>query len=240
MWNNNKYEYETIPEIENFFDNYLNDTKFIEYSEIKHIGTNNHYLSTDSNFLFVSFLFGYSNKTNTQKYSDNIHQESSLNESYNNQGYIDYFVNILQNLDYDFGKIQYIKIDYVDRGIPDFKAFGNMLKELFPNLKRLFIRENFMPDGEFNDYLYMLDLLQLDKFLINDMQSDCFDNINYKSIFNVIKEGSIYIQIHMDRDINDDVKSIDANTEIEYHFHRVGNTRVLLLNNYDFEKLNKY
>lgn len=239
MWNNNKYEYETIPEIENFFDNYLIDTKFIDYLKIKHISENNHYLSTDGKFLFVSYLFGSSSEINTLKYSDNTHQKSALMESYNGQGYLDYFVNILQKIDYDYCKIQYIKIDHVDRGIPDFKAFGNMLKELFPNLKRLFIRQNFIPDGTFNDYLYMLNLLKLAKFMLDDRQSCCFDNMNYKSIFNVIKDGSVYIQIHMDRNFDGDVKQIDNNLEIECHFHRNGNTRVLLLNYYDFEKLNR-
>lgn len=227
MWNKQKWDYETVPAIENFFDKYL--------SCIPTIIEDNHYLSTDGKFLFVDYLFGCSSETNTQKYSDNTHSESSLHRAHENAGYLDFFIDELEQNNYDLTKIQYIKINYIDRGIPDFKAFGNMLRNLFPNLKRLFIRQNFMPDGKFNDYLYMLDLLQLDKFMISDMQSDCFDNINPKSIFNVIKKESLYIQIHMDRDLDGDVKHIDKDTEIECHFHRIGETKLLLLNYYNFD-----
>lgn len=238
MWNKQKWGYETVPQIENFFDNYLNEPQFVDYKLTSYIGTNNHYLSADGKFLYISYLFGYSTETNTLKYSDNLHSQSSLMKAYNNAGYLDFFVDVLQKNSYDLTKIQYIKVNYVDRGIPDFKAFGNMLKTLFPNLKRLFIGQNFIPDGSFNDYLYMLDLLQLDKFIIDDRQSSGFDNINTKSIFNVIKEGSLYIQIHMNRDVDGDVKSIDNNIDIECQFHRIGGTKILLLNHYDFEKLN--
>jgi hypothetical protein len=231
MWNKYKYKYDTLAEIETFFDGYLNDPNFINNK------TNSHYLSPNGHFLYVSYLFGCSSVTNTKKYSNNKLLETSLKVAHNNLGYLDFFVEELTKFNYDLTKVQYIKVNYVDRGIPDFEAFGNMLHTMFPNLTRLYIEQNFMPDGTFNDYLYMLDLLQLDKFILNDFQSDTFDNTNYKSILNVIKEGSTYIQIHMDRDLDGDVKEINDDLEIECHFHRVGNTKLLFLNYYDFERL---
>lgn len=217
MWDDENNEFVTEPEIENFFEHYTRDENFIKNRKSAH------YLSTDQKFLHVYYIWGFSSKITISKYSNGLDRANGQTDEIISNGYLDFFVNILKKTNYDFNKIEYIKIGYVDRGIPTFRTFGNMLKDLFPNLKVLGLKQNWSYCGKdvsdkdlIKDYLYMLQLLQLDKFMI---ESSYFDNISNEELFKVLKNNSVYIQI------ND-------NTKNDYYFDEENNKKIILFDQY--------
>jgi hypothetical protein len=219
MWNDFTEEYITVPEIENFFGNYTKDKTFIKKGRVEH------YLSFDKKFLYVDYIWSCSSINTIRKYSDDLDRDGDYNEiEIRPNGYLDFFVHILPKSNYDFNKIEYIKIGYVDRGVPTFRTFGNMLKDLFPNLRILCVHQNWsycgsrVSDDELvEDYLYMLELLQLDKFMI---KSSYLTNIGNEELFSVLKNNSVYIQI-------------SENSKTEFCEDKLNDKKIFIFDKYD-------
>lgn len=190
MFNYHTHEYETNADIVFF----LNDLKF----EKKHPCS----LNKTENFLYIDELWGFSSVDTTTKYAN---EHKVINHGKSEiivNGYLDFFVHVLHKYCENFDKIEFIEIGYIDRGIPSFRTFGNMLKDLFPNLKRLCIQQNWTfhnlktDEDIANDYLYMLQILQLEKFMIISEQDVFFNYFSLEEISNVMKANSIYICIN--------------------------------------------
>jgi hypothetical protein len=192
MYNEFTYEYEFDENIENFFDN--SDT--MKNLEKKYPCA----LDVTNKFLYVDYLNSFSSKDVVKKYSNNHDCQTSALTTHG--GFLDFFVRDLPKYCTNLSKIEFIKIGYVDRGVMCFRTFANMLKDLFPNLKRLCIQQNWTfhnlktDEDIANDYLYMLQILQLEKFMIISEQDVFFNYFSLEEISNVMKANSIYICIN--------------------------------------------
>lgn len=219
MWDEYCNEFTTEPEIENFFGEYIKDETFTKKGHV------DYYLSPDQKFLYVDYIWSCSCVNTIRKYSNELDRDGDYNGiEIRQNGYLDFFVHVLPKSNCDFSKIQYIKVGYVDRGVPTFRTFGNMLKELFPNLKTLYVGQNWSYCGTHvsdedlvEDYLYMLELLQLDKFMI---KSSHLKNIENVELLKVLKNNSVYIQI-------------SENTETNIYEDKPNNKKIMLFNKYD-------
>lgn len=224
MWNDETCEWTRDENIELFFDHYLDEKTSVKYMGNKYYDHKNYYLSEDKKFLYIPEIWGFSHKDNISKYSDGFDRDSLKSTEISVTGYIDFFVHNLPNHIQDFTSIKFIKFDYVDRGIPSFRVFGNMLKDLFPNLEKLWISQNYSYCGENvsekdlgNDYLYMLKLLKLKSFCLCSYQDTFLNCVTKEDILNSIENNSLYIHIckNMDK-INDCVETLDSKTIVIY------------------------
>lgn len=219
MWDEYCDNFIMEPEIENFFGEYVKDKTFINKGHV------DHYLSQDQKFLYVDYIWSCSSVNTIRKYSDGLDRDGNYDGiEIRPNGYLDFFVHILPKFNYDFNKIVYIKVGYVDRGVPTFRTFGNMLRDLFPNLRTLYVCQNWsycgthVSDDELDeDYLYMLEILQLDKFMI---KSSYLKTIENEELFNVLKNNSVYIQI-------------SENSKTELDEDKSNNKKIMLFNKYD-------
>lgn len=131
-------------------------------------------------------------------YADGFLNTHHLDNEINPIGYLDYFLFICPEKKIDCSKMEYLKIEYVDRGVW-FKPFGRMLKHLFPNLKTLEFQQNwsYNPTGDkytdYAEFLDMLKLLQLNNFYLDDSQSTCFSILKADDIFNSMPENSVFV-----------------------------------------------
>ena len=155
-------------------------------------------------FLHVNDLWGTNSIESYEIYTPEYPIPKYASDEICEDGYLDYFRVTCLEKKIDYNKITHIKIDYIDRGITSFKTFGNMLKSLFPNLKSLDFSQNFtfhplyqhnqnIRNIEYNDFLHMLKILQLDNFRLTDEQSAFFKLFSIDDIFEVMPENSLFV-----------------------------------------------
>jgi hypothetical protein len=79
--------------------------------------------------------------------------------------------------------IQSIIIEYIDRGVTNMELLGFILKNKYPNLKYLYIDQNYSYIDYQNDNLITFEnlykYLNLEILFVNDIQSSVYDIINY-------------------------------------------------------------
>lgn len=88
-----------------------------------------------------------------------------------------------------------LKINYIDRGVEDFKLFADLLKKYFPALSVLKFSQNYSHNASFDDFIYFIKKLKLQKLKLKDFQTQFFQN-NTNVELEILKEmpqGSHYI-----------------------------------------------
>jgi len=90
-------------------------------------------------------------------------------------------------------EITSIEID-VDRGITDFDEFGTLLSDIFPNLRKLKISQNYScgENTETKHFLNFVQLLNLKEFILEDLQSEFLDKLNVEDLFAIMSDNSVY------------------------------------------------
>lgn len=152
-----------------------------------------------NNYMIVGpDLWNSNSQESHNMFADGFVVEHLSADKINPIGYLDYFLYICPKKNIDCSNIEYLKIEFVDRGVW-FKPFGNMLKQLFPNLKSLEFSQNwaYNPTGdiktEYNEFLQMLKQLQLNNFYLEDWQSQAFKILKADDIFDVMPENSVFV-----------------------------------------------
>ena len=186
-------------------------------------GNFKHTLKISPNVCLKSIYYG-------SEYPMPSHTSDEIREN----GYLDYFrVTCLEN-GIDCADITHLKISYIDRGIGSFKTFANMLKSLFPKLKSLDFSQNYsyhplaqqnnndqdVSQIEYDDFLYMLKLLQLDNFRLCDSQSSFFKFLSINDIFDVMPENSLFVLREQCGYFSDEVIGLTNNTLKKYYEKR--------------------
>jgi hypothetical protein len=125
-------------------------------------------------------------------------------------------------------EIKYLEFEYLDRGIHNFKQFGDTMSELFPNLEYLQIKQNYSYEDCFDDhmnetdeensninvskdFLYFLNKLKLKKIKFVDNQSMFPLYLTNDLLFEIMPEKSTYLFTferftHHKEDINNATK----------------------------------
>ena len=93
----------------------------------------------NDNILITDWLWGYRSINIIKLRPDITDNKYLLDTEYDSVSFIDYFYRD----DIPKKNITHIIIRFIDRGIPDFIAFSNMLNELYPNLKILEFAQNY-------------------------------------------------------------------------------------------------
>jgi hypothetical protein len=184
-------------------------------------------------FMYIDELWGINSTESYKIYAPEYPIPTSSDEICED-GYLDYFRVICPEKEIDCANITHLKIGYIDRGIGSFKTFGNMLKSLFPKLKSLDFSQNYsyhplarknnndqnVCKFEYDDFLFMLKILQLDNFRLDDCQSDFFKFLVIDDIFEVMPENSLFVLKHHNS-FSDEVKEMINNKLKKYYEKRV-------------------
>ena len=110
-----------------------------------------------------------------------------------NTNYIKYFWNLKKENEIDCNNIIDLYIPFIDRGIRNFIDFANVLKDTLPNLKELYIEQNYCPRHDtVDEFLEFLNILQLDKITFIDHQSSFIKDLTEEIILSVVPKGSKY------------------------------------------------
>ena len=81
----------------------------------------------------------------------------------------------------------------VDRGVHSFRELAVALKEYYPNLNKLVIKQDYSYYAVFHHFLNFVKDMKLDSLTIVDLQTEFFNEMtkeNYESIRKVIKEDA--------------------------------------------------
>lgn len=159
----------------------------------------------EPNYLVTDYLWNSNCKESYEKFDPN-YKSDGLFDEYCEYGYLDWFIKFTNNV--PNLEINHINVDYVDRGISNFNAFANMIKNLFPNIETLDLDQNYsyypkiynmcISNDEKNlmyyqEFLNMLKTLKLKNFRFYDQQSRFINNINIEDIFEIMPNDSVYV-----------------------------------------------
>lgn len=134
-----------------------------------------------------------------------------------NRAYIsDLFVHGIFDITKYYPDIQCIYFDNLDRGIQSWKIFNNALKNIFPNLKSLFLSQNYSISNE-NEFIEFFEDPWIDNIWIVDFQS------RYKCIQKEMKISTEKIRVFDTYDVYcnkhkyDDFHDYDVYEEEKLH-----------------------
>lgn len=104
-----------------------------------------------------------------------------------------------------------LSIEYIDRGVRDFKEFAALLKECYPNLKELCFHQNYSYNQDYgwrnthetgheqcinlweSNFISFIQILNLTHLKIVDWQSSFFNSFNWDKLLTHLPERSDYI-----------------------------------------------